>query len=117
MSSCKILHLNISSRLLNFNIRGCPTLNLISSIVFNFSSVSVSKKSVNIFNISSVMYPNYMIKGGGGDDTFNIIGNLTGLTINGEAGTNVVTGEVGSNTTINVVGANSGTVSLVKGVE
>lgn len=55
--------------------------------------------------------------GGGGDDTFNIIGNLTGLTINGEAGTNVVTGEVGSNTTINVVGANSGTVSLVKGVE
>ena len=52
-----------------------------------------------------IIIPTY---GDDGDDTFNIIGSLSGVTINGGTGTNTVTGEVGSNTTINVVGANSG---------
>ena len=67
-----------------------------------------------MFNIYS---SNAKYFGEEGNDTFNIIGSLSGIVIDGGSGTNNVTGEVGSNTTINVVGANSGVVSLVKGVE
>ena len=65
----------------------------------------------DIFNISSVMYPNYMIKGGGGDDTFNVLGNLT-VTIDGGEGTNIVTGATSDSTLMNVVGANTFAVAF-----
>lgn len=57
------------------------------------------------------MYPNYMIKGGGGDDTFNVLGNLT-VTIDGGEGTNIVTGATSDSTLMNVVGANTFAVAF-----
>ena len=65
---------------------------------------------INIYNSNqNVLY------GDAGDDTFNIIGNLWGLTIDGGIGTNNVTGTVGSNTTMNVVNANTTPIVFASG--
>ena len=77
---------------------------------FTGSSTAVGGSGNDIINISVSNSKN--IRGSAGDDTFNILGTQTELTIDGGTGTNIVNGNIDGNTIINTENANAATIDF-----